>query len=869
MYHNLMQRLSDRAETDKSESDFTYFFALLLTSEAIGKIIVLGMLAAVEDDTEANHYRLTHKLVRTNGLGDWSDAMQDILSGPASQFLVPEAHIERQQLTQRSKSGDWQYKAVSSLKAALNSLSIDAEPLGARTNMTQWFRLFATLRNKTRGHGATRPTDCGEAASHLLQSIHTIREHFHLFRRPWAYLYRNISSKYRVTRITEDSTPFDYLKSETSHSLPNGLYIHFGSHKLLPLIASDPDLSDFFLPNGGFTDQTFELLSYVTDNRKLAESAPYIMPPHLHESKTHGYGDLVSRGKTFSNAPDLAKDYVARPELENDLFDLLMDDRRPMVTLQGAGGVGKTSATLQVIDRIAKENRFGMIVWFSARDIDLLPSGPKTVKPGVLTPKDVADQYALFVLPPQALHDKKFDRLAFFQKQLVKADGGKCLFVFDNFETVQNPLEMFTWVENFIRVPNKVLITTRLRNFKGDYPLEVHGMSDQQARELIDQTASRLKIHNLLTPANISDVLSTSGGHPYVIKILLGEVADKKRFSSSRHVIAASEEILTALFERTFTALSPCGQRAFMTLAAWNSAVPRVALEAVLIGSTNERYEVEKGISSLLHYSLAEERITEDEQQEFISLPLVANTFGRGKLQISFLRPAIESDVQILHMFGASPTNVNLNLKRGLTNFIRNVSDRIDKGELFATYQPILDMVCRAYNPGWLQLAEWRIERGSDADLDAAILNIQAFLQGGSNGPVSADAWRLLANIYYRKGHLLGELHAFVERAQFDTVPFYDLSNTASLLNRKYHELEFDDGKLQLTQRLLAVMEARRHEARPDDYSTMAWLSLHLSDEEKAKEFAKCGLEIDPENTHCQRIATRLGLVGQHPSIDW
>ena len=863
-----MERLFDRTETDKSESDFTYFFALLLTSEAIAKTIVLGMLSAVEDDTEANRYRLTHKLVRTNGLGDWSDAIQDILSGPASQFLVPETHIERQQLTRRSKRGDWQYMAVSSLKAALDSLSIDSEPLGARTNMTQWFRLFATLRNKTRGHGATRPTDCGEAASHLLLSLHTIRQNFNLFQRPWVYLYRNISSKYRVTPITEDSSPFDYLKRETSHSLPNGLYIHFGSHKPLPLMLSDPDLSDFFLPNGGFSDKSFELLSYVTDNRKLGDSSPYLLPPHLHESKTRGYGELVSRGKTFTNAPEPAKDYVDRPELEDELFDLLMDRRRPMVTLQGAGGVGKTSSTLQVIDRIADENRFEMIVWFSARDIDLLPSGPKTVRPGILTPKDVANQYALFVLPPQDLNDKKFDRVAFFQEQLVEADGGACLFVFDNFETVQNPLEMFTWIENFITVPNKVLITTRLRNFKGDYPLEVHGMSDQQARELIDQTASRLRIHNFLTPDNIKDVLSTSGGHPYVIKILLGEVADKKRFRSSRQVIAASEEILTALFERTFAALSPCGQRAFMTLAAWNSAVPRVALEAVLIGSTNERYEVERGINSLLHYSLAEERISDDEQQEFISLPLVANTFGRGKLQVSFLRSAIQSDVQILHMFGPSPTNVNLNLKRGLRNFIRNVSDRIDKGELFATYEPILDMVCRAYNPGWLQLAEWRIERGSDADLDAAIVNIQAFLQVDANGPVSADAWRLLANIYYRKEHLLGELHAFVERAQFDTVPFYDLSNTKGLLNGKYHELEFDDGKLQLTQRLLVVMEARRHEATPDDYSRMAWLSLHLSDEEKAKEFAKCGLDIDPENTHCRRIAIRLGLVAQHSSID-
>ena len=861
MNHKWLAQLFARAETDKDESDFTYFFSLLLASEAIAKTIILGMLAAVEDDTEANRYRLTHTLVRTNGLGDWSDAIQDILSGTASQFLVPDARIEREQLTRRSKKGDWQYEAVTSMKMALDSLSITSEPLQARTNMTRWFRLFTTLRNKTRGHGATKPADCAEAAQHMLRSISTICQHFHLFERQWVYLYRNLSGKYRVTKLIDDSSHFDYLKSEATHSFPNGVYIHFGAPRLVSLVASDPDISDFFLPNGGFSDQNFELLSYVTDDRKTGDSAPYLISPHLHKSETHGYGELVSRGNTFSNAPEPAKDYVVRHALEDELFALLMDDRRPIITLQGAGGVGKTSATLQVIDRISKEKRFDIIVWFSARDIDLLPSGPKTVKPGILSPKDVADQYARFVLPPRDLDDKTFDREAYFQEQLVKSDGGTCLFVFDNFETVQNPLEMFTWIENFMRAPNKILITTRLRSFKGDYPLEVYGMNEHEARKLISQTASRLKIQALLAPASVNEVLSTSGGHPYVIKILLGEVADKGRFSSSRHVIAGSEEILTALFERTFNALSPCAQRAFMTLAAWNSAVPRIALEAVLIGSTKERYEVERGIDALLHYSLGEERITEDDRQEFISLPLAANTFGRGKLQISFLRSSIEADVQILHMFGPSSTaNVNLNMKRRLRNFIRNVSDRIDNGEAFTAYEPIVDMVCRAYTPGWLQMAEWRIERGSDSDLDSAILNVQAFLQGDQNGPGSADAWRLLANIYYMQGNLLGEVHAFVEQAQFGGVPFYDLSNTANLLNRKYHELEFDDGKLQLTQRLLDVMEARRQEAQPDDYSKMAWLALHLSQRDKAEEFAELGLEIDPENVHCQRIGTRLGL---------
>ena len=509
------------------------------------------------------------------------------------------------------------------------------------------------------------------------------------------------------------------------------------------------------------------------------------------------------------------------------------------------------------------EDRFEMIVWFSARDIDLLPLGPRIVQPGILSPDDIANHYSAMVLSEEASNQKGFDKKIFFQNQLEASDGGTCLFVLDNFETVQNPSDMFTWIENCVRLPNKVLITTRLRDFRGDYPVEVHGMTDQEAMTLIQQTVSSFKIVGLLNDSQIQSVIQQSGGHPYVIKILLGEMADTRRFAAPRRVVAGSDEILTALFDRTFKALSPCAQRAFMTLAAWNSAVPRVALEAVLIRSTDERTEVERGIESLLHYSLAETRITEKEGQEFISLPLAASEFGKKQLQTHVLKSAIQSDVEVLQMFNpTSLSEINLNLSNGLERFIRNVSDRIDRGDEFAVYEPIFDMVCRAFNGGRLLVAQWHLERGSNDDIQSAIANIEAFLQRDPNGPVAADAWQMLARAYYKNQDDLGEINAFVERAQFRSVPFYDVSNTANRLNKKYRDLDLEaDGKRQLAQRLLDVLEARSGEAQSDDLSRMAWLALHLSQDDKARELVRKGLQLDPDNQYCIRIAERLVMI--------
>ena len=549
--------------------------------------------------------------------------------------------------------------------------------------------------------------------------------------------------------------------------------------------------------------------------------------------------------------------------MESELLNLLEDDRRPIVTLLGSGGIGKTSLTLKVIEQLSALNRFEAITWFSARDIDLLASGPKPVAPRILSSDDIADQYAELVLSQSDLSNRNFDRKSHFQARLGDSTQEPWLFVFDNFETVQNPQEMFNWIDTYVRLPNKVLITTRLRTFKGDYPLEVQGMNHQEAKMLADQTASRLRINHILSSNDLEAIISTSQGHPYVIKILLAEAANTGRFNDARHVIARSDAILTALFERTFRALSPCVQRAFMTLSGWNSAVPRVGLEAVLMRSTEQLSEVERGVDALLHYSLAESYFAADDQQEFIHLPLAAHEFGSRQLRTHYLKAAIQLDVEILQMFthSANP-DVHFNLGKRLEGFIRNLSEKIDRGQSFDNYSSILDMVCRAYNPGWLLLARWHLERGADSDLQAAARELHNYIQAEQAGVDTADAWRMLGEVYHKEQNLMGQIHAYIERAQFSSVPFYDISNTARLLNRWYQELDMEhEGRRQLVQSLLDVMEERKAEANhADDLSRMAWLALHLNDEPKATEYALRGLGIDPDNQHCQRIASRMGV---------
>ena len=863
MKHRAIKQVIQRASDARADSDFTFFFSQLVAAEALAKTIIAGMVAAISNDTDRNRYRLEHKLVHADSLGIWSEVIEDVVSGVASQSLLIEARNEQSQLSKRCSAGEWQYEATMAIKQALNHLEIEAEDVPAKTDLKRWFRLFTTLRNKTRGHGAPQHGLTGTAGKHIERSVKIIHENFVLFDRTWCYLHRNLSGKYRVSPITK-GTEFNYLKLSNDIQLEDGVYVFFDAPKCVRLIQSDSELQDFYFPNGSLKNHTYELISYASSDRINGDATPYLTPPGtLPTSETEGHGELLPQGKCFSNVPKKSHTYVERTELETELKSLLLDDRRQIVTLVGRGGIGKTSLAIQVIHKLFNEERYEAIVWFSARDVDLSLQGPKPVRTGVFTSEDLSEFYSALVLSPEQIKRKEFKAKEFFEKQLEKCDIGPCLFVFDNFETMQNPVEMYKWIDAYIRLPNKALITTRLREFKADYPVEVSGMNEPESRKLITETANLLEISEFINEDYIQKLISTSEGHPYVIKILLGQVSKDGKAGNIEQIIVRSEDVLTALFERTYAVLSPCARRAFLTLSAWNSWVPELVLKIILSRSTNELSEVESGIESLLKFSIADIHTAED-MQSFISLPLVAKIFGKKKLKIDPGKAAIKSDVEILQMLGPSTaTDFNIGLVSRLRKLIENISRKIDKGENYDDYRPILEAICQSYNPGWLLLARWHMEQGSKKNYFLAKDELKRFLENDPSPDEASEAWKLLGRVYAQTDDNFGEVHALIERAQIDaSLPFYELSNTANTLNQFLKErkgMEKSE-KFSLVDSIAPILRSRQNEADATDLSRMAWLEIHRGQESLAIDYVKSGLKIEVSNHHLLGLAHRLNI---------
>ena len=852
-------QMKNRLDSSKTDSDVAYFYDLLLFGEYLTKIINLFLVSSINDDNERTRYRQEYNLIRANAIGDFTKSIDEILTGPPAQLLSSVIRdYELKELVQRTSVGDWQYESQKLLDETLSIFNIEHNPLQLKSPLRSWFNTFTHLRNKTKGHGATTIKPCSEAIPKLEKSINLIIENFTAFKRPWAYIHRNYSGKYRISFLTVKTGQFDFLKTETFHSYENGIYCFLDKSRRINLFYSNPELTDFFLTNGNLKGDVFETISYLSDQRAMQNGKDYLQPiTQLPGSHTEGRNELEVIGNCFTNLPESIDDYVKRDVLESELFKVLNEtDRFPIITLLGNGGVGKTSLALNVLKEISLTERYEIIIWFSARDIDLLMDGPKQVQTKVLNQMDIAIEYCNLVYPLKEIKDKLF----FFSKELTKNTYGKALYIFDNFETVTNPIEVFEWINTYIRNPNKVLITSRIsRNFKADYPIEVGGMNEIECKSLIDLVSNKLNITNLLTSNYVDELISESDGHPYIIKILLGEVSKAGKISKVERIVAEQEKILTALFKRTFNTLSPAAKRVFLTLCSWNSVVPSIAVEAVLWRPENERIDVQGAIEELRKSSFID--IINEEKDALINVPLAASIFGKGELEVYPEKIKILDDRKLLMEFGASTQkSISVGLTSKIERKFSAVARRSTTLNEFKKELPTLEYIATKYNTAYSYIIDIFEEF---KDYDSVKYYIREFLKTPLMPEGKAKLWLRLADFCKLTEDWEGESHSLSELILIPNVNFNLISEASNRINNYFYfhpEAKSVEYKKLLLDKVIEVMTKRIQEGSATDYSRLAWLLVYNNQTDTARNLVEKGLELDLENHHCQRLYAKINI---------
>ena len=591
-------------------------------------------------------------------------------------------------------------------------------------------------------------------------------------------------------------------------------------------------------------------------------------PTSLPPSETEGLSELEVVGNLLTNCPPKPVGHVPRKMLEMRVADeLRTTDRHPIVSLTGSGGIGKTTVAIAAIDEIAKSETppYEVVVWISARDIDLLESGPKPITAKVVTQAEMA-RAAVDLLGRAGGDNRRAEEL--MQEWLTSGAGGVTLFVLDNFETVYGPADVFKWIDTYIRPPNKVLVTTRVRDFVSDYPIEVGGMSDDEAESLVRSHGVRLGIGHLLTNDYKRVLVTEAEGHPYVMKILLGQVAKERRVVNPERIIGSSDELLTALFERTFSVLTPAAQRVFLLLSSWRVFVPEVAVEAVALRPGSERFDVRGALGDLRRYSLVEHITSEGEdEEEFVGVPLAAAIFGRRKLEGNPYRMVIQEDRKLLMEFGPGRRqDARAGIMPRVDRLTREVAKRasIDRSR-FDGMLPVLEYIAGRVPRVYLRLADLvREVDGSASSLVRADDYLGRYLERAVPGEM-AEIWGRRAELSAIQGKTTEELIALAEVALATSSSAEEMGRMANRINNKLQGLGGQKAKVlhafgmrEMMARVAERMHGRLQSLSATGCSRLAWLMLNLGDDERARDVARRGIELDPESEHCKRLVERL-----------
>ncbi|PKN79208.1 MAG: hypothetical protein CVU48_05965 [Candidatus Cloacimonetes bacterium HGW-Cloacimonetes-1] len=857
-----IEQMLRRMEREKQDDDVAFFNTLMYLSEMYIKILTVSIASFVSNSPERYRYRIHYRLVRADGIGDWISCFREMLYGPTLQYLDDVAHPYVNIFKDKVTVGLWQYDVVSNIHEVLNNLGFKKEKLGPTTTCYQWFEDFALFRNKTRGHGALTRKQCIDFSKSLEASITKLVEHTSIFELPWAYLHKNYSGKYRVSYISRKTDDFDYLKGNNDESYADGIYLCLEGLRKVDLLYSNVDLSDYWIANGSFKKETFEILSYESNSSKQADNSMYLYPiESFPDSETQGLGSLGVSKNCFSNIPPNKHIYITREKLETDLHEqITLKDRHPIITLSGPGGIGKTTLLINVLSRIMNEesNPFTCMIWFSARDIDLLSVGPKWVKAHLVTKEAFAKEYVNLTSPSEA-KQKGFSEIKYFSEHLTNSPIGTTLFVFDNFETVVDQKAVYIWLDTFVRLPNKVLITTRTRDFKADYPLHVKGMNKDEAWQLMDAISLSMPVSNKPLKSIYDEIYSNSNGHPYVIKMLLGEcyLANTKE---PKKILESKDEMLMALFERTFDNLSPLAKRIYMLLSNWYSIVPVITIEAIYLSTSDTPIDVRSTVDELLHSSFVEEVVSEEDNQAYINVPYVSSIFGKKKLKVSPMKSSVELDSEYLRLFGpVNKTDVSKGIFHKIEKFVNKLAKLIVTEEDFYKHLPVLEILARRVPSIWVLISRLNKEIFENY-YEKSKEHFLKYLENPDGIFPIKMIWEDLIQMSFSCKQYKDEIHFLVEVSSLDDADLESISENARRMSNIIKQMKIDgqaidyDEKKYQIKKLITLLLNFHDEFNADDCSRISWLYSLIGDSVQSEFYADKGLAIDKDHVYCNKV---------------
>jgi LuxR family transcriptional regulator, glucitol operon activator len=245
---------------------------------------------------------------------------------------------------------------------------------------------------------------------------------------------------------------------------------------------------------------------------------------------------VANRYKFTNNLPpmdyELDGGFVGRREEKKGIKAKLLDKRiNPVITISGAGGVGKTALAHFICDDLLthEPDSFDGLIWISAKKEKLTLTGIEEIEPVAQTFEEVLNAILTTFGFTEYLDSELTIKRQVVQEVVIDDQKHSILLVIDNLETIQHDKALVEYLKD-IPLPHKVLITSRLGLGEIERRIPLKEMSEGDAVELFRLIAVEKSAKQLarLPSDTIKTYVERMSGYPLVIKWVVGQAAGGK-----------------------------------------------------------------------------------------------------------------------------------------------------------------------------------------------------------------------------------------------------------------------------------------------------------------------------------------------------
>ena len=210
----------------------------------------------------------------------------------------------------------------------------------------------------------------------------------------------------------------------------------------------------------------------------------------------------------------------------------------------------------------------------------------------------------------------------------TNASEPRYLLILDNLETFDSIVQIEHFLDQSVTLPSKVILTSRHDDFQGDYRLPVGGLTKEQASTLLVREARRLYCEPRMTAEVQERLFATTGGRAYALKLAAAQIAKATPVDEIVRAGLNREDILAALFDRSFELLSPDGAFLFLLLGFLRRRTSELAIMATFSGTKKDYAEAREALArvALLNHDADESGVT-------LALPEMAQQYAARRLR--------------------------------------------------------------------------------------------------------------------------------------------------------------------------------------------------------------------------------------------